>query len=256
MISAINNVLSRGFTSFELLLNVSFILIVCLMIYIFYWHSINRSIAKINRCKINLNSGGGIYSMYAMYDQTKLYKVKYDNTTKHNVTIDCSCPAGNVPNTFKIKAYNGETDKIETVNKLSYSYLFSKAIEIIIAKLNKLITNIDNITIEPVPNNPFSVNFHVDNEDDTLGNIIQSIVHNKFIRGNEKFNKIVCSYIGYICPHPLKQLMIIRITLEEQTNPDVFKQFLTENCEAIIKELNLIDDAWIKFNSQKNKKAT
>jgi hypothetical protein len=117
MISAINNVLSRGFTSFELLLNVSFILIVCLMIYIFYWHSINRSIAKINRCKINLNSGGGIYSMYAMYDQTKLYKVKYDNTTKHNVTIDCSCPAGNVPNTFKIKAYNGETDKIETVNK-------------------------------------------------------------------------------------------------------------------------------------------
>jgi|UniRef100_A0A6C0LGJ0 DNA-directed RNA polymerase subunit L len=146
--------------------------------------------------------------------------------------------------------------EIETVNKLSYSYLFSKAIEIIIAKLNKLITNIDNITIEPVPNNPFSVNFHVDNEDDTLGNIIQSIVHNKYIRGNEKFNKIVCSYIGYICPHPLKQLMIIRITLEEQTNPDVFKQFLTENCEAIIKELNLIDDAWIKFNSQKNKKAT
>jgi DNA-directed RNA polymerase subunit L len=146
--------------------------------------------------------------------------------------------------------------EIEPINKLSYVYLFSKAIQIIISKLNKIITNIDNITIEPVPNNPFSVNFHIDNEDDTLGNLIQSIVHNKYIRANEKFNKIICSYIGYICPHPLKQLMIIRITLEDQTNPNIFKQFLTENCEQIIKELNLIDESWIKFNSQKNKKTT
>jgi len=137
--------------------------------------------------------------------------------------------------------------EIETVNKLSYSYLFSKAIQIIILKLNNVITNIDNITIEPVPNNPFSVNFHIENEDDTLGNLIQSIIHNKFIRNNEKFNKLICSYVGYICPHPLKQLMIIRITLEDQTNPDTFKQFLTENCNLIIKELNSINDDWIKF---------
>lgn len=117
MINSINNVLTRGFSSFEFLLSTSFILIICLIIYIFYWHYINRSISKLNRCKINLNSDGGLYSMYALYDQTKIYKIKYDNTTNHNVSIDCSCPNGNVPNTFKIKAYNTNTDTTETVNK-------------------------------------------------------------------------------------------------------------------------------------------
>ena len=55
--------------------------------------------------------------MYALYDQTKLYKIKYDNTTNHNVSVDCACPPGNVPNTFKIRAYNGETNSIESFNK-------------------------------------------------------------------------------------------------------------------------------------------
>ena len=141
--------------------------------------------------------------------------------------------------------------EIESVNKLSYLYLFSKAIDIIINKLNNLIENIENIMIEQVPNNPFSVNFHIENEDDTLGNLIQSLLHNKYIRDNKKFKDIICSYIGYICPHPLKQLMIIRITLEDQTDPDKFKQFLTDNSREIIKELEIIKDNWIKFNSKK-----
>lgn len=111
------NVLSRGFSSFELLLNISFILILGIIIYIFYWHSINRSIAKINRCKINLNSGGGIYNIYGIYDQTKLYNVRYDVANNNNVSITCSCPAGNTPNTFKVKAYNSETETTETIKK-------------------------------------------------------------------------------------------------------------------------------------------
>jgi len=141
--------------------------------------------------------------------------------------------------------------QIESINKLSYSYLFSKAISIIIDKLNNLITNIDNIIIESVPNNPFSVNFHVENEDDTLGNIIQSLIHNKYIRQSIKHKGMICSYIGYICPHPLKQLMIIRITLEEQTDPEKFKLFLTDNCYDIIRELETINTEWIKFSTKK-----
>ena len=55
--------------------------------------------------------------------------------------------------------------EIESVNNLSYNYLFSKAIDILIEKLKLLISNIDNksIIIEPVPNNPYSFNFHVVN---------------------------------------------------------------------------------------------
>ncbi len=111
------NVFSNGFSTYELLLNVSFLLILGLIIYIFYWHSINRNIAKINRCKINLNSGGDTFSIYGIYDQTKVYKVNYDTANNNNVTINCSCPAGNTLNTFKVKAYNAETDRTETIRK-------------------------------------------------------------------------------------------------------------------------------------------
>ena len=141
--------------------------------------------------------------------------------------------------------------QIESVNKLSYSYLFSKAISILIEKLNNIISNIDIINIEQVPNNPFSVNFHIDNEDDTLGNVIQSLLHNKFIRQSNKHKGMICTYVGYICPHPLKQLMIIRITLEEQTDPEKFKLFLTDNCYDIIRELETINTEWLKFSVKK-----
>ena len=143
--------------------------------------------------------------------------------------------------------------EIESINKLSYKYLFSKAIQILINKIEKLINNINNneIVIEAVPNNPFSLNFHIENEDDTLGNVIQSILHNKFIRSNNKHKGIECSYIGYICPHPLKQLMIIRITLEKQTNEEIFKEFLIDNSNDIISYLKQIDANWQKFNKKK-----
>jgi len=140
--------------------------------------------------------------------------------------------------------------EIEPVNKLSHSYLFSMALIVLIKKLDLLIENIENnrIMIEPVLNNPFSFNFHVEDEDDSLGNIIQSLLHNKYIRENKKHKGLTCSYIGYICPHPLKQLMIVRVTLEDQTIPDIFAQFLTDNCREIIRDLEIVNSEWIKFN--------
>ena len=140
--------------------------------------------------------------------------------------------------------------EIEPINKLSHSYLFSMALIVLIKKLDLLIENIENnrIMIEPVPNNPFSFNFHVEDEDDSLGNIIQSLLHNKYIRENKKHKGLTCSYIGYICPHPLKQLMIVRVTLEDQTIPDIFAQFLTDNCREIIRDLEIVNSEWIKFN--------
>jgi hypothetical protein len=117
VINSLNEVLTKKISSFELLLNVSFVLIIGLIIFIFYWHNINWKVAKLNRCKINLNSEGSIYNLYASYDQTKLYKVRYDNSTKHNASIDCACPSGNIPNTFNIPAYNTETRETEIIKK-------------------------------------------------------------------------------------------------------------------------------------------
>lgn len=117
IINSFYDILAKKFSGAELLLNISFILILGVIIYIFYWHNINRQISKLNRCKIALRSDGGIYNLYGLYDNTKVYRVRYDNSTKHSVSVDCLCPKGNIPNKFKIPIYNTEEHKNEEYEK-------------------------------------------------------------------------------------------------------------------------------------------
>jgi DNA-directed RNA polymerase subunit L len=142
--------------------------------------------------------------------------------------------------------------EIEPINHLiGPKYLVSKALEIIISKLNNLILNItseDFIKISKFQDLANTMEFSIMNENDTLGNIIQSIVHNKYIREDASLDGIKCSYIGYICPHPLKNELIIRLTLEDQTNPLVFIKFLEANCRSIIDELSNIKREWNSFS--------
>ena len=94
--------------------------------------------------------------------------------------------------------------------------------------------------------------FIIENEDDTIGNVIQSFIHNKYIREKSKFNDINCVYVGYICPHPLKQLMIVRITLEDITDDMVIISFFESNCKDIINNLSNIKINWNKFTIENN----
>jgi len=134
--------------------------------------------------------------------------------------------------------------QIESLNDLSYKYLFKKALEIIIEKIENLNIKLTNreITIEPVTNCPNSYNFQIDDEDDTLGNLIQSIIHNKYIRKNDN----TCLYVGYICPHPLINQLIVRFTLQND-NKDEFYRFFIDNSKEIIKIIEKIKSDWISF---------
>jgi DNA-directed RNA polymerase subunit L len=151
-----------------------------------------------------------------------------------------------------IKNKYGEPSKInfqiETINGLSYKYLFNKAIEILIEKLENIILKLDNkeIEIEEVPNIPNSFNFKIEDEDDTLGNLIQSILHNKYIRENSKLNDLSCDYVGYICPHPLIKQLIVRFTLST-TDKQLFYNFFSQNCRNIIKIMDDLKKDWVKF---------
>jgi DNA-directed RNA polymerase alpha subunit len=139
--------------------------------------------------------------------------------------------------------------QIESINGFSYKYLFNKAMEILIDKLENLILKLDNkeIEIEEVPNIPNSFNFKINDEDDTLGNLIQSILHNKYIREKSKFNDLHCDYVGYICPHPLIKQLLIRFTLST-TDKNLFYNFFSQNCREIIKIINDIKIEWGKFS--------
>lgn len=146
--------------------------------------------------------------------------------------------------------------EIESINNLLRpKYLVNKAIEIIIDKINNLITNINSeslgnngVMLYQFENLKNTYEFRIQKEDDTIGNIIQSLIHNKYVRDDKAvLDDVHCSYVGYICPHPLKEELNIRLTLDDQTNPSVFIKFLDTNCRIIIDELINMKKEWNKF---------
>lgn len=157
---------------------------------------------------------------------------------------------------------------IESINhNIGPKYLVSKSLDIIMNKLELLRRELNNepavaaatkVKIQQFQDIAGTYEFIIEDEDDTLGNIIQSYIHNHFIRENNKYkDKISCTYIGYICPHPLKSLMILRISLEDAggasgaakdaISPKVFSAFLDDNCAIITEELSKIKNDWVKF---------
>ena len=161
---------------------------------------------------------------------------------------------------------------IESINhNIGPKYLVSKSLDIIMNKLELLRRELNNepavatattaatkVKIQQFQDIAGTYEFIIEDEDDTLGNIIQSYIHNHFIRENNKYNdKISCTYIGYICPHPLKSLMILRISLEDASgaggaakdaiSPKIFSAFLDDNCAIIAEELSKIKNDWVKF---------
>jgi len=148
--------------------------------------------------------------------------------------------------------------ELESINHLiGPKYLVNKAIEIIVAKLHSLINNLSSegfggIAIHKFQQLKSTYEFCIQNEDDTIGNIIQSIIHNRYVRDEKPaLDDVHCSYVGYICPHPLKSELIIRITLDDQTDRNVFIKFLENNCRIIIDELSNIKKEWNKFMTGK-----
>jgi len=120
-IDDIYNVISQKHTFFELLLNITFVLIIFLLIFIFYWDSINRSIIKKNRCKIHINNEDKTYNIKVISkdENKKLVNISYDSTKDHNTKIDCLCPAGNVVNNFgNIQYYDYNQNTLKKMEKI------------------------------------------------------------------------------------------------------------------------------------------
>jgi DNA-directed RNA polymerase subunit L len=162
---------------------------------------------------------------------------------------------------------------IESINRnIGPKYLVSKSLDIMIHKLEGLREELkrdatttaaasSKVKIQAFQDIQGTFEFIIEDEDDTLGNVIQSYIHNHYIRENKKYKgSIACTYIGYICPHPLKSLMILRISLEggesgesgesgvaDAHSESVFASFLEENCGAIANELSAMKNEWTKF---------
>jgi DNA-directed RNA polymerase subunit L len=145
--------------------------------------------------------------------------------------------------------------KFEIINGLTHKYLFDKSIEILINKFTNIKDELDNTQdynkIESIllfAENCFDIT--ILNEDDTIGNIFQSYIHNEYIRKKDKkiydgLNK--CIFAGYINIHPLQNKIKLRLTLEgveKDKLETTLKKFISIICEEIIYLLLQIQKNW------------
>lgn len=162
-------------------------------------------------------------------DFNTLDKFRYFKTNKYDE-----------PNSFQFN--------IESEALASPEYLFFKSIQIIKNKLEKLLENIidDNIIINNIKNTDNLYEFIIQNEGHTIGNIIQALFYNLHIRDN---NKKDINYIGYKCPHPLENTLIINIRFNNNINSKEINELFKEGIIHIQDILDKINKQWIQFSN-------
>jgi hypothetical protein len=93
LINKFYDIFNKQQTIFEIILNLSFVLILFIIAFIFYWDSINRSVINTSRCKAIIKNDDSAYTVNFYSDKdtrkNKLYSISYDNTRNHNVKITC-----------------------------------------------------------------------------------------------------------------------------------------------------------------------
>ena len=124
LINKFYDIFNKQQTIFEVILNLSFILILFLIAFIFYWDSINRSVLNTSRCKAIIKNDDSNYTAYFYDDEetknNKLFSISYDNTRNHNIKINCegvcnktSSDSGVVQNKIAIPYYDYKDQKID-----------------------------------------------------------------------------------------------------------------------------------------------
>ena len=117
--------------------------------------------------------------------------------------------------------------KLESVGVYTNLELLHLAIDVIVKKLNyinticqsdKLIMEKDKTTMKN------SVDITLENEDYTIGKVIEYILHNEYYLSSDR----VLDYVGFIKMHPHDTDSIIRISFHQQEN------FTDENIRSII----------------------
>ena len=139
------------------------------------------------------------------------------------------------------------TFKIETIGVIPPLVIFHRAIDILKDKIQTFISNITSrneniITIKPSIQLNGGYNFNVKDEDDTLGNIIQSHLCMLFAEYTLSKEQRKLQYIGYKKPHPLEKKIMFSIQGLNDNLDELINSIIKVGCSEIIKMLNKIQN--------------
>lgn len=143
----------------------------------------------------------------------------------------------NEPNVF--------TFKIETIGVIPSLIVFHRSIDILIEKINTFVSNLvtkntNIITITPSTQLNGGFELDIKDEDDTLGNIVQSHLCMLYADYNLPKEQRKLKYIGYKKPHPLEHHIIIAIQGNSDKIEDIISEVIKPGCSEIVKMLNKI----------------
>lgn len=141
---------------------------------------------------------------------------------------------------------NKFTYTIESVGIIPPLVVFHTAIKLLINKINLFVSNVVNknksvITMQPSQQFDNGYELIINNEDDTLGYIVQSYLSRLYCDYLNDEDQWKINYIGYRKPHPLINHIIITI---QGKNGDTFDKIIDKvlipGCQEIIKVLSNI----------------
>lgn len=149
---------------------------------------------------------------------------------------------------FKKNKY-GEADEfhfiIESECGMTPGYIFQQAFDILINKLEDFSLKLEVLQIKKVQDNQNFYEIIIPDEDYTLLNVLQCMIYNYEVRGNDQTQ---LEYIGYYQPHPLDNKMILKVKLK--TDADVIS-LIRANITKIIEFLNECKETWINQTQTK-----
>lgn len=141
---------------------------------------------------------------------------------------------------FKTNKYgepNSFVFTIESECRLSPSYIFSKAIDVLMQKLDGLSTRAHQLKMSASDSNVVSI--VIEDEDHTLGNLMQAMTYNYMIRDQES-PKV--SYVGYFMPHPLENIVVLKLKINDSSVTP--QQVLKDTCSVVRKNLEELRASW------------
>ena len=141
---------------------------------------------------------------------------------------------------------------MESEGNLTPKIIVDKAFQVILEKVERTqaaLAGEDNnyITARTTPNG-LGYEFVFMNEDDTLGNLFQSLIFNETIRKTQQSSPVV-TYVGYGCPHPLDPSMVVRLVIDDEEKPtaDMYKALFSAHVDRIHGFLTGLRADWLDF---------
>ena len=132
---------------------------------------------------------------------------------------------------------------IESECRWTPKMLVSEAIRVLIDKLQKLVFEPERCKVDAIDEETHTYAVIVSNEDHTLGNLMQTLLYNEYVRSNKKD---VLSYVGYYQPHPLNAEIVFKLVFKEATDPIEFLNGAIEG--PLIDAMTSLLDVWEQTN--------